>query len=120
MNYISGDLFYVPDLELDVYIRDELVDYVKKTGGDEMEGPLKITGPRKAGDDADNPDLVSSLEVLSIDNAQNSGLHLRHSGTTKLYVGNDDLSVAADIKFNRGAGTRIKTNVQDIFNIGSK
>ena len=118
VNYISGDLFYVPDLELDVYIRDELVDYVKKTGGDEMEGPLKITGPRKAGDDADNPDLVSSLEVLSIDNAQNSGLHLRHSGTTKLYVGNDDLSVAADIKFNRGAGTRIKTNVQDIFNIG--
>ena len=106
VNYISGDLFYVPDLELDVYIRDELVDYVKKTGGDEMEGPLKITGPRKAGDDADNPDLVSSLEVLSIDNAQNSGLHLRHSGTTKLYVGNDDLSVAADIKFNRGAGTR--------------
>ena len=118
VNYISGDLFYVPDLELDVYIRDELVDYVKKTGGDTMEGPLQITGPRKAGDDADNPDLVSSLQVLSIDNAQNSGLHLRHSGTTKLYVGDNDLSVAADIKFNRGAGTRIKTNQQDIFNIG--
>ena len=118
VNYISGDLFYVPDLELDVYIRDELVDYVKKTGGDTMEGPLSISGPRKAGDDANNPDLVSSLEVLSIDNAQNSGLHLRHSGTTKLYVGADDLAVAADIKFNRGAGTVIKTNQQDIFNIG--
>ena len=118
VNYISGDLFYVPDMELDVYIRDELDDYVKKTGGDTMEGPLLITGPRKAGDDANNPDLVSSLEVLSIDNAQNSGLHLRHSGTTKLYVGADDLAVAADIKFNRGAGTRIKSNAQDLFNIG--
>ena len=92
--------------------------YVNEKGGDLMEGPLQITGPRKAGDDANNPDLVSSLEVLNIDNTQNSGLHLRHSGSTKLYVGNNDLAVAADIKFNRGAGTVIKTNVQDIFNIG--
>ena len=92
--------------------------YVNEEGGDTMEGPLQITGPRVAGDDADNPDLVSSIQVLNVDNTQNSGLHLRHSGTTKLYVGASDLSVAADIKFNRGAGTVIKTNQQDIFNIG--
>ena len=58
--------------------------YVNEEGGDTMEGPLQITGPRVAGDDADNPDLVSSIQVLNVDNTQNSGLHLRHSGSTCL------------------------------------
>jgi hypothetical protein len=35
-------------------------NYVKKKGGDAMEGQLIISGPRNAGDDVDNPDLVSS------------------------------------------------------------
>ena len=118
VDYISGDLFYVSDMELDVYIRDELDDYVKKTGGDTMEGQLIINGPRKAGDDVDNPDLVSSLKVLSIDNAQNSSLQLRHSGNAKVYVGDTDISIASDIKFNRAAGAVVKTNVQDLLNIG--
>ena len=118
VNYDTGRAFKFVEGDTIHYRPAFTGEYVKKKGGDEMEGPLKITGPRKAGDDSNNPDWVSSLEVLSIDNTQNSGLHLRHSGTTKVYVGSDDLSVAADIKFNRGAGTRIKSNVQDLFDVG--
>ena len=93
---------------------------VMKKGGDTMEGQLIINGPRKAGDDVDNPNLVSSVKVLSIDNAQNSSLQLRHSGNAKVYVGDTDLSIASDIKFNRAAGSVVRTNVQDILNIGSE
>ena len=111
--------------DAEVHIRypsqaDEINDYVKKEGGDTMEGQLIINGPRKAGDDVDNPKLVSSLKVLSIDNAQNSSLQLRHSGNAKVYVGDTDISVASDIKFNRAAGSVVRTNVQDILNIGSE
>ena len=95
-------------------------DYVKKKGGDSMEGQLTITGPRKAGDDVDNPDLVSSLKVLNIDNAQNSSLQLRHSGNAKVYIGDTDISVASDIKFNRAQGAVVKTNVQDLLNISDR
>ena len=91
---------------------------VMKKGGDSMEGQLIINGPRKAGDDADKPDIFSSVKVLSIDNAQNSSLQLRHSGNAKVYVGDTDLSIASDIKFNRAAGSVVKTNVQDLLNIG--
>ena len=52
----------------------ELGDYVKKVGGDSMEGPLVMEGPRNAGDDATKPYLVSSIQTLNIDNTQNSGL----------------------------------------------
>ena len=95
-----------------------LENLVKKQGGDTMEGQLIINGPRKAGDDVDNPKLVSSLKVLNIDNAQNSSLQLRHSGNAKVYIGDTDISVASDIKFNRAAGSVVKTNVQDLLNIG--
>ena len=95
-------------------------DYVKKKGGDSMEGQLTITGPRKAGDDVDNPNLVSSLKVLNIDNAQNSSLQLRHSGNAKVYIGDTDISVASDIKFNRAQGAVVKTNVQDLLNISDR
>ena len=94
--------------------------FVNVSGGDSMEGQLIINGPRKAGDDADNPELVSSLKVLSIDNAQNSSLQLRHSGNAKVYIGDTDLSIASDIKFNRAAGSVVKSNVQDLLNIGSE
>ena len=114
--------FNTEEEELTLYIYNgyEWVDagYVKTKGGDSMEGQLIINGPRKAGDDVDNPKLVSSLKVLSIDNAQNSSLQLRHSGNAKVYVGDTDISIASDIKFNRAAGSVVKTNVQDLLNIG--
>ena len=110
------------ELTLYIYNGDEWVDagYVKTKGGDTMEGQLIINGPRKAGDDVDNPKLVSSLKVLSIDNAQNSSLQLRHSGNAKVYIGDADISVASDIKFNRAAGSVVKSNVQDLLNIGER
>ena len=58
------DEIYLKNIEQDAALDDR----VKKTGGDTMEGPLQITGPRVAGDDADNPDLVSSIQVLNVDN----------------------------------------------------
>ena len=94
--------------------------YVNEKGGDTMEGQLIINGPRKAGDDVDNPNLVSSLKVLSIDNAQNSSLQLRHSGNAKVYIGDTDISIASNIKFNRAAGSVVKSNVQDLLNISSE
>ena len=82
-----------------------------------MEGQLVINGPRKAGDDPDNPDLVSSVKVLNIDNAQNSSLQLRHSGNAKVYIGDTDVAIASDIKFNRAAGSVVKTDDADLINI---
>ena len=124
---VTGDKWYdTTDVEqLIEYVYDGTQwiltgNYVKKKGGDTMEGQLIINGPRKAGDDVDNPKLVSSVKVLSIDNAQNSSLQLRHSGNAKVYVGDNDISIASDIKFNRAAGTVVKTNVQDLLNIGSE
>ena len=95
-------------------------NYVKKKGGDTMEGQLIINGPRKAGDDVDNPDLVSSLKVLNIDNAQNSSLQLRHSGNAKVYIGDTDVAIASDIKFNRSAPSVVKTNVQELLVISDQ
>ena len=94
--------------------------YVNEEGGDTMEGQLIINGPRKAGDNVDKPDLVSSVKVLSIDNAQNSSLQLRHSGNAKVYIGDTDISIASDIKFNRAIGSVVKTNVQDLLNISEQ
>ena len=95
-------------------------NYVKKKGGDTMEGQLIINGPRKAGDDVDNPDLVSSLKVLNIDNAQNSALQLRHSGNAKVYIGDTDVSIASDIKFNRSQPSVVRTNVQELLEISDQ
>jgi len=94
--------------------------YVNEEGGDTMEGQLVINGPRKAGDDPDNPDLVSSVKVLSIDNAQNSSLQLRHSGNAKIYIGDTDVSIASDIKFNRATGSIVKTNDADVLSIAGE
>ncbi len=103
-----------------IYYRPSTGDYVKKAGGDTMEGQLVINGPRKAGDDVNNPNLVSSLKVLNIDNAQNSSLQLRHSGNAKVYIGDTDISIASNIKFNRAQGAVVKTNVQDLLNISDR
>ena len=111
MNFIEGDI---------VYFRKATSDqYVRKVGGDTMEGPLVISGKRSAGDDADKPYHESSVKVLNVDNTQNSSLRLRHNGSTKVYVGGDDISIASDIKFNRAAGTVIATSVQDVLKFGT-
>ena len=103
----------------DIYLtqQQQQGDYVKKTGGDTMEGQLVINGPRKAGDDPNDPDLVSSVKVLNIDNAQNSSLQLRHGGNAKVYIGDTDVSIASDIKVVRAAGSIVKTDDADLINI---
>ena len=88
--------------------------YVKRQGGDDMEGPLIMTGPRNAGDDPLLPGNVSSIQTLNVDNTQNSGLQLRHNGNARVYVGDSDVAFAADIKFNRNVPTVIKNNTQDL------
>jgi len=122
---IAGDIWYDntdPDnLEQYIYDGTQWVvfggQFVHRQGGDTMEGQLVIDGPRKAGDDPDNPGLVSSVKVLSIDNAQNSSLQLRHSGNAKIYIGDTDVAIASDIKFVRAAGSIVKTDDADLINI---
>lgn len=72
--------------------------YVKKKGGDSMEGPLNVTGLRSDAGDG----LESTVITLNVDSGQNSALHLRQNGTTKVYVGNSDFTVTTDLKFSSG------------------
>ena len=55
-----------------------------------------------------------------VENRNSSYLGLKHNGTTKVYIGDADVSVANDIKFNRGAGSTIKSNVQDLLRISDR
>ena len=73
-------------------------DYVKKTGGDSMQGPLKVTGGR----DPDADGLEGTVKVLNVDSGQNGSLNLKWNGSTKVYVGDDQTSFQGDIKFNVG------------------
>jgi len=91
-------------------------NYVSKVGGDSMEGPLLIIGGRNA--DADG--LESTVIALNIDSGQNSSLNLKHNGSTKVYIGENQTSIQGDIKLNSGSGTVVKSNVQDLLNIGER
>ena len=108
VNYISGDLFYATDMEVNVYIRDELVDYVKKTGGDEMEGPFKVLS---------NPDIPSSRDARRIETYgvfSGSETTALRFGTNRdrIYVGHDDTSFNGLVKIDRiaekNAGNSVK------------
>ena len=72
--------------------------YVNEEGGDTMEGPLQVTGPRSANADG----LEGTVKALNIDSGQNSSLNLKWNGATKVYVGDDQTSFQGDIKFNVG------------------
>ena len=98
---------YVDDaIEDAVEILDDKIDnlpphvgqYVKKVGGDSMQGPLQVTGNR----DANASGVESTIKVLNIDSDQSSSLNLKYKGATKVYVGEKDFILAADLKFNTG------------------
>ena len=72
-------------------------NYVRKEGGDSMEGPLNVTGQRS---NSTGPE--STIKVLNVDSGQNSALHLKQNGSTKVYVGNSDFTVTTDLKFSSG------------------
>jgi hypothetical protein len=79
-------------------------DYVHRKGGDSMQGPLKVTGQRSPNADG----IESTVETLNVDSGQNSSLHLKFDGQTKVYVGSNDVSFIPDIKFNN-SGSSIYT-----------
>ena len=103
---VAGDIWYdITDVEqLIEYVHDGTQwiltgNYVKKKGGDLMEGPLEVTGPRNA-DIANGSILESTIKVLNVDSGENSALHLKHNGSTRVYVGSTQTTFQGDIKFN--------------------
>lgn len=70
--------------------------FVRKVGGDTMEGVLAITGGR-----TEVSGLASTLKVLNVDSAQSSDLQLRYNGNTKIYVGDTRVTTNTDVKFNK-------------------
>ena len=89
-------------------VTKEYVDgFVKKEGGDSMEGPLQVTGQRNVTDG-----LESTVKVLNVDSGQNSSLHLKHDGETRVYVGDEQTSFQGHIKFNV-SGRQIYSGADD-------
>jgi hypothetical protein len=110
--FTEGDIIYFRKTSSDLFVRKE--------GGDTMEGPLVVSGPRKAGDDPDQPKLESTINVLNVENRLGSYLGLKHNGTTKVYLGATDVSIANDIKFNRSQGSFISSNVQEVLKVNDR
>ncbi len=88
--FIEGDTIY--------YRPSFTGDYVKKKGGDTMEGPLHVTGNRNAGADG----LEGTVKAKNIDSGENSSLQLKHNGNTRVYVGDSDFTLIPNLKFNGG------------------
>ncbi len=57
-------------------------NYVKKKGGDTMQGPLEVTGGRSPNAEG----LESTVKTLNVDSAQSSTLNLKWDGNTKVYI----------------------------------
>jgi hypothetical protein len=84
----------------ELYLFSQTTDdkYVKKVGGDEMEGPLKVTGGRNPNADG----IESTVETLNVDSGESSTLNLKWNGQTKAYLGDTQLTLTNDLKFNTG------------------
>ena len=76
-------------------------DYVKKTGGDTMDGPLSVMGDR-----APNADGVeSTIKAYNIDSGRNGDLQLRRGGDTKVYISGTGVTIQGNLKMNIEAST---------------
>ena len=96
VDYDSGRAFKFIEGDT-IYYRPAFTgEYVKKKGGDTMEGPLKVSGGRSPNADG----IVSTVEVLNVDSGQNSSLNLQWKGQNKVYIGDAQVSFIPDIKFN--------------------
>ena len=73
-------------------------DFVRRVGGDTMEGPLRVTGPRSS----DSSGKEGTVKVLNVDSGQSSALQLKWNGQTKMYIGEDQVAFQNNIKFNVG------------------
>lgn len=91
----------------------DLSNYVKKTGGDDMQGPLHI---QTSGGTARESNRVTTLGVYS--NSEGSALRL---GTTRdrVYIGNNDTSINGPLKIEelheKTTGNGIKVFDKTIF-----
>ena len=75
--------------------------FVKTKGGDEMQGPLKVTGGRSANADG----VEGTIKALNIDSGQQGSLQLRYHGATKVYVGDKQTTINNDLKLNNNGGS---------------
>ena len=123
--YIWRDHIYYTDRDtplVEVSVLDSAVlggggNYVSKTGGDEMQGPLEIDGGR----DPDADGIVSTLKVLNVDSGENSDLQLRADGATRVYVGKNQTTLNGNLKFSSDGAKIVSpedTNVMQINNNG--
>jgi len=71
-------------------------EFVRKKGGDSMEGPLRVTGTR----DGDGDNGESTLKVLNVDSGQNGSLNLMHNGNARVYLGDQQMTLVGNLKFN--------------------
>ena len=115
---------YAIRLESPNYVIDN-GQFVSKTGGDEMEGPLDIRRQDDGGDSRDT-NKVKTLGVYS--GSENSALRLGiGEGSDKVYIGKNDTSFNGPIKVNEiverhdGDGTTVTDtlNLNDTLNFGS-
>ena len=104
-----------------LFVPEEGVEYVKKKGGDSMEGPLNIS--TQPGTGARDSRRINTLGVYS--NSENSSLQLGTTNT-KIYVGSNDTSFNGPIKVSeiqdRGNGIQIEAPLKfgqqsELFNI---
>ena len=92
---------------------EEQGNYVSKEGGDIMEGPLEIDGGRSP----DAGGIVSTLKALNVDSAENSDLHLKFDGTTKVYVGKERVTLTDNLKFNKNGAKIVSSDDKEIIQI---
>jgi hypothetical protein len=119
----AGDLWYDttdPD-EIIQYIYDGQDwlktggDYVRRKGGDSMEGPLNVTGQRSPNADG----VESTVKALNIDSGQNSSLQFKHNGSTRAYLGNAEFTLVPDLKFNSNGKSIYSGNDKKGFTINT-
>ena len=98
---------YVDDAIADISVDSTSGDYVKKEGGDSMEGPFNIS--TQPGEGARESRRINTLGIYS--NTENSSLQLGTTNT-KIYVGNSDTSFNGPIKISeiqdRGNGVKVE------------
>ena len=79
--------------------------FVKKEGGDSMEGPLSIMGGRSPNAEG----IESSLNVYNVDSGRDGDLQLRRNGQTKVYVSTIGITLQGDVKMNID-GSKLKSS----------
>ena len=76
-------------------------DYVKKTGGDIMDGPLLVMGDRSPNADG----VESTIKAYNVDSGRDGDLQLKRNGQTKIYCSGTGIAVQGNLKMNVEAST---------------